>query len=288
MRASSRLVWESERVTRPSAPQRHRYPKDLNRPASRNSGLGARWRTFAGRYGWRAYALPLLTVVSLFAILHPSSHRDQRPAGAAAAPALSTGPASQPAPRTSAASVVPQSSPAKLDRPASSSPAKRLSPLALPPGPSYPTKGDGTFSVLAGSTGVVGKGQLYRYTIEVEHGVTGVDRKAFAAAVVSTLSDRRSWIATGAVALKRVASGPVDFRISLTTPSTVHRMCGYSLPVETSCYAGDYGRVVLNLSRWVRGAQVFAGDLAGYRIYAVNHEGQRAQLPAQLLAVSSG
>lgn len=268
-------------MTRPSARQRQRYPAESDRSVSGRAGRrrspGARWRAFAGRYGWRAYALPLLTIVSLVAIFNPASHRDEQPAGAAAGvpTVLATGPTTSAAPLASASSspsAAPASSQLKASKPATSVPAKPLSPLALPAGPSYATKGNGSFSVVPGSTGVIGKGQLYRYTIEVEHGVSGVEAKEFAAAVVSALSDRRSWIATGAVALKRVDSGPVDFRISLTTPMTVHRMCGYSLPVETSCYAGDYGRVVLNLSRWVRGAQVFAGDLVGYRIYAVNHE----------------
>jgi hypothetical protein len=119
---------------------------------------------------------------------------------------------------------------------------------------------------------VLGKGQLFRFTIDVENGVTGADPKAFAAAVMAALSDRRSWIATGAIALQRVDSGPVDFRISLAAPTTVRSICGYSLKIETSCYAGSVGRVMLNVSRWVRGAQVYAGDLDNYHRYAVNHE----------------
>jgi hypothetical protein len=284
MRATSGPVWESEPVTRPSAPQRQRYPAEADPPvrgrASRRGGFAARWRVFAGRYGWRAYALPLLAVLSLFAIFNPASHRGKHPAGvpAAAQKGLSTSPTTAGAtptagsPASTAGAATAASSQPKLDKPAASAPEKPLSPLALPPGPAYATRGSGQFAIVAGSTGVVGKGQLYRYTVEVEHGATGVDAKAFAAAVVSTLSDRRSWIGTGAVALKRVDSGPVDFRISLTTPATVYQMCGHTLPVETSCYAGDYGRVALNLSRWVRGAQVFDGDLTGYRSYAVNHE----------------
>ena len=53
---------------------------------------------------------------------------------------------------------------------------------------------------------------------------------------------------------------------------TVRNLCGYSQPVETSCYDGGDSRVVLNVARWVRGAKAYASDLATYRIYAVNHE----------------
>jgi hypothetical protein len=43
--------------------------------------------------------------------------------------------------------------------------------------------------------------------------------------------------------------------------------------VETSCYApASDSRVVLNVARWTRGAKAYAGDLATYRLYAVNHE----------------
>jgi hypothetical protein len=89
---------------------------------------------------------------------------------------------------------------------------------------------------------------------------------------MSALSDRRSWTGTGQVRLQRVDSGAVDFHVSLTSIMTVRNLCGYSQPVETSCYDGGDSRVVLNVARWVRGAKAYASDLATYRIYAVNHE----------------
>jgi len=64
----------------------------------------------------------------------------------------------------------------------------------------------------------------------------------------------------------------VDFHVSLVSSMSVRALCGYSLPVETSCYDGGDSRVVLNVARWVRGALVYASDLTTYRIYAVNHE----------------
>ena len=42
--------------------------------------------------------------------------------------------------------------------------------------------------------------------------------------------------------------------------------------METSCFYNDGGRVVLNESRWVRGATPFNGDIGGYRQYLINHE----------------
>jgi hypothetical protein len=125
---------------------------------------------------------------------------------------------------------------------------------------------------------VIGSGTVHRYTIEVEGGITGIDLTAFADTVQQVLSDPKSWTAGKGVALERVDSGPVDFHITLTSSLTVRTLCGYDIPIETSCFCpqGQYGspvnRVVLNDSRWVRGDPAYIGDLSAYRIYMINHE----------------
>lgn len=268
-------------MTRPGARQRERNSAGDGSPAGGPAGPGrgaaSRWRAFAGRYGWRAYALPLLTALSLVVIFNISTDRD-RPAARAetSVPVAPSSVATTPSPQSSRPTAA--SSQRTTSKPATSSPAPTptptptpRSPLALPAGPGFSMSGQGSFSTLPGSSDVLGEGRLYRFTIDVEDGISGADPQEFASAVMSALSDQRSWIATGAVALQRVDSGPVDFRISLTAPLTVRPMCGYSLRMETSCYAGN-GRVAINLSRWVRGAQVFDGDLTNYRRYLVNHE----------------
>ena len=98
------------------------------------------------------------------------------------------------------------------------------------------------------------------------------DGPAFAAVVEQILGNPRSWGAEGRMSFQRVADGPVDFRISLTASLTVRKLCGYTLPFETSCYNGELGRAVINDARWVRGAVAYAGNLAAYRMYVVNHE----------------
>ena len=50
----------------------------------------------------------------------------------------------------------------------------------LPAGPAYTTQGKGTFHILKGTSPKVGTGRLYRYEIEVEDGVTGVDTAQYA------------------------------------------------------------------------------------------------------------
>ena len=234
-------------------------------------------RRFVRRYGWRAYALPILAVVTLVALLtarsqsptHPSANQPAAGGGGAAAassPPVATG-----------------TMPLKSDRPAGKSYQKALTVGALPKGKPYTRAGDGTFRVLKtppGGAAVIGHaangGQPLRYDVEVERGITGIDVHEFSSMVQSVLSDKRSWTGHG-VALQRVDSGPIDFHISLTSSMTVRKLCGYDVPVETSCYAraggaSDVNRVVINDARWVRGAGPYVGDLHAYRIYMINHE----------------
>ena len=112
------------------------------------------------------------------------------------------------------------------------------------------------------------------YTVEVENGFTpdeGDD--AFAAVVDRTLADPRSWTTVKGVTLQRVAADVTpDFRITLASQQTVRGLCGFSVPLESSCYTRAEGRVVLNDARWVRGSLSYGTDLQSYREYAVNHE----------------
>ena len=227
------------------------------------------WHAFAGRYGWRAYALPVLFVITVVALLTVNKSGST---GEAVGPFGST--------HTAASnSAPPQAAPSftlKNDAAHGRINNAVLKAAALPAGPGYTMRGDGTYQVLKGSSPVVGHGQLYRYTVEVENGITGVDLNDYANLVVKTLSDRRSWSGHG-VAVQRVDSGPVDFRVTLVSAITTRSLCGYAIHVETSCYAAaggtsDVNRVVFNISRWTRGSAAYVGDLAAYRIYMINHE----------------
>ena len=238
-------------------------------PRTRRRSVGDTWRDFAHRYGWRAYALPVLVVLTVAALFTTNEvarkvagsnvaapRGPQQAGGGAAGPPLASG------------------SIALKDDQASSSQKinnEVLKAAALPAGPAYTAQGTGTFRILPGTSAPVGSGPLHRYTIEVENGVTGVDLKQFQHLVVTTLADPRSWSGHG-VTLERVDSGPVDFRVSLTSSHTVRNYCGYDIHVETSCFDNKSGRVVLNVSRWVRGSTAYVGDLAAYRIYMINHE----------------
>ncbi|HEY7008254.1 MAG TPA: DUF3152 domain-containing protein, partial [Jatrophihabitantaceae bacterium] len=236
-------------------------------------GFGESVRDFVRRYGWRAYALPVLLIVTVVALLTM-----QDSPGSKSAPRQQAADTATQTPAPSSPPVAPSSIPLKSDQPSAGSYQNPLQTGALPSGAPYAKAGSGTFRVIKGTSKVVGHGPLYRYDVEVENGITGIDTQQFASMVQKTLADPRSWSGHG-VSLQRVDSGPINFHVSLTSSMTVRQYCGYDIHVETSCYAQagsasgvTVNRVVLNDSRWVRGAAPYVGDLNAYRIYMINHE----------------
>jgi hypothetical protein len=231
-------------------------------------------RTFARRYGWRAYAVPVLLIVTVAALMTTSTVRRQNKGGG---PAQAAGGNNSSTPPIAGPHIA-----LKNDALGANVDQKVLKAAALPAGANFTKAGNGTFRVLKGKSGIVGTGQLRRYSIDVENGIAPADLARFETMVVTVLSDRRSWVGHG-VALQRVDSGPIDFHVTLISPMTIRKMCGYDIPVETSCYAPagskpgvDVNRVALNDARWVRGAAAYVGDLNTYRIYMINHENGHA------------
>jgi hypothetical protein len=270
----------------PDGPLRARLDPDApagRRPmtfASRSGppARGGALRRFVRAYGWRAYAIPLLTALTVLCGVDAAN-------GAAAGLPLPLGgggpdtaaPAAQPPPP--GATTAPSGSPAR-PRPtptgiyvddAGGGATRPLPPTALPAGGPYAKTGGGRYDVVPGTSKVYGTGPLQRFTVEVEAGVAE-DGPTFAAAVEGILGNPRSWGAAGRMSFQRVDGGAVDFRVSLTASLSVRTLCGYTLPFETSCYNGELGRAVINDARWVRGAVAYAGNLAAYRAYVVNHE----------------
>lgn len=232
--------------------------------------IGDLVRDFVRRYGWRAYALPVLVVITIVALMT---------AGATAKPNTGTRPqhAASGAQQPAAPPVANGDINLKSDTPGAGAQNTALPSDGLPAGPPYTMQGTGTFRVLPGHSAVIGTGTLHRYTVEVENGISGIDLTQFATMVQTVLSDKRSWAGHGGVALQRVDSGHVDFHVTLTTAMTVRALCGYDIPIETSCFlpAGSgtpVNRVVINDARWVRGDPAYVGDLNAYRVYMINHE----------------
>ncbi|HVU91117.1 MAG TPA: DUF3152 domain-containing protein, partial [Jatrophihabitans sp.] len=195
-------------------------------PRGRRRTVADVWRDFAARYGWRAYALPVLVVLTVAALM-TTTQVTKSPSGPAPVDAAhkavgrdGDGGGGQPVPPVASGSIA-----LKQDDASSSQQVNNeaLKAAALPPGPSYTEKGDGTFRVLKGTSAKVGSGQLFRYSIDVENGVKGVDLAQYQEMVVHTLADPRSWSGHG-VALQRVDSGRIDFHVSLTSSMSVRNL----------------------------------------------------------------
>ncbi|MFP3969596.1 DUF3152 domain-containing protein, partial [Actinomadura fulvescens] len=114
------------------------------------------------------------------------------------------------------------------------------------------------------------QGAVVRYMVEVERRLP-FSAAGFAGEVHRVLNDRRGWGRGRTMRFVRVDRGPVRFRVALSSPSLVDRMCAPLVTGgELSCGRG--GRAVLNARRWGIGAATYGRDLATYREYLVNHE----------------
>jgi hypothetical protein len=217
-----------------------------------------RVRRFVLRHGWRAYAVPLLTIATIAVLLDLALSSPGTQAGAAASTASM--------PVETVESVPP--APAEGD-------AGPSQPPQVVGKETYVETGDGSLSVVDGSSEVYGSGPLQRFIVEVEDGID-VDGAGFAAAVESTLGDPRSWGNGGRMAFQRVgageeATGEFDFKVSLVSPGSMETYCpGVGTGGYTSCRYGD--RAVINLARWATAVPDYEGDIATYRLYVVNHE----------------
>lgn len=239
-----------------------------NRPPRRQYRKQGRIGKILSTYGWRAYAVPILAVLTVLALVFTfgsnpfGQQTPTKDASAEHSPSRNSTPerAIVGAPTKSGDGPVPQAG-------------------LLPNGGAFTERGERSWHVVPGTTGKVGEGrqQEFTYMVAVENGVDmgalGGDQ-AFATMVDRTLADPRSWIHDPNVAFRRIDRGTASFTISLTTPMTTREQCGYTIQLESSCYNGEASseRVIINLARWVRGANSFEGDLTGYRQYAINHE----------------
>ncbi|SFB51387.1 Protein of unknown function [Amycolatopsis marina] len=226
-------------------------------------------RSKLSAYGWRAYALPVLLVLTALVVFDTANDPPQAADGAETTASVGATDSDTGASREPLATENP---PKPVDL--------KIPTAELPEGGKYTQSGKGTWHVVPGKGEKVGKGgELLTYTVEVEDGLdpaTFAGEDAFANSVEQILSNPRGWTGSGDVFLRRVdSSAPEpDFRVSLTSPDTTHRpdMCGFSIQYESSCNLSAKKRVVINLARWVRGAKAFEGDMVGYRQYAINHE----------------
>ena len=234
------------------------YPPD-NHGADRSA-----LARFVDTYGWRAYAIPVLVIVTALVIWSIVNTPSGETVGE-----TSRGPQGIEETTDETRVTVPEL------------PEGQVAITELPPGGPFTEHGKGTFRPVGtpGMTAGEGNEKVVRFSTEVEDGIDtnafGGD-DSFAALVDATLSDPRSWTNNPKFRFEHVsASDDPDLRIQLTSVGTTRETCGNDLGLETSCRIfteQDGDRVILNESRWVRGAAPYNGDLGMYRQYLINHE----------------
>lgn len=213
---------------------------------------------FVRAYGWRAYAVPVLAILTLAALL-TVVQREWSSSGAPVQPGPSTTAAAQPSTKSASAG-------------ASSAEGEHVDPSAPSPTGTFTPAGDGALNILPGNSAVLGTGgPVKTFVIEYEGGAN-IDPTDFASNVEATFADPRSWGAGGQMRFQRVdGSVPFDFRVALVSPDHVESLCpGYGTQGYTSCRFGD--RAVINLARWSVGVPFYDGRLDDYRQYVINHE----------------
>ena len=215
-----------------TAPGRPRANRDQRRQVRKQSWLGR----FLATYGWRAYALPVLVVLTGVVLY-------QTMAGTPVESVVSRSKAPTLGASGTAIIGAPPRGLTEFDA--------SLPTGVLPAGGPFTEAGDKTWHIVPGTSPKVGDGtaKTFVYTVEVEDGVDtssfGGD-EGFARMVTETLSNPKSWTHNPQIAFQRADADTLgakqpDFRVSLTSPATVREGCGYEIELETSCYNPVYG-----------------------------------------------
>jgi predicted Zn-dependent protease len=244
-----------------------RPPAAYDRPQPVREPHG-RVRRFVHRYGWRAYAVPLLTLVTLVTLADLALSSGDPEDTLVRAPSTAAPPSATAEPFLgSIEDNLPDDTADGDAAPSEAPPVEGAQP--------YVEKGAGTVSVVDGTSPVHGSGPLQRFVVEVENDVD-VDVNAFADAVEQTLADPRSWGSGGRMSFQRVgaaeaAAGQYEFKVTLISPGSMEIYCpGVGTGGYTSCRYGE--RAVINLARWATAVPHYDGDIDTYRKYVVNHE----------------
>lgn len=214
------------------------------------------------QWGWRAYAIPVLVVLTVF-ILIDVFKSEEVDFGSDNSVVAEDGDFIGPVPGAGFQGFYEKGQ--------------------LPEGPDFETKSSGEFDDVTVAHPRVGEGKAKQvtYSVEIENNIDVASiggAGAFPATVNAILSDPRGWTANPMYSFEAVPlSKKPTLIVQLATTDTAHELCGNTLELETSCrLAGkseaDPSRVIVNIARWVRGALPFEGDLGLYRQYLINHE----------------
>lgn len=114
------------------------------------------------------------------------------------------------------------------------------------------------------------KKSFYNIGIKVESGLN-LDLNCLSNMVIGILNDPRGWSTIENQSFQIVNSENADLNIVFAKPETVDELC-YPLQTNGIYSCRNEKNVVINMFRWLSGAQDFGTDLSTYRIYLINHE----------------
>jgi len=114
------------------------------------------------------------------------------------------------------------------------------------------------------------KKSFYNIGIKVESGLN-LDPNCLSNMVIGILNDPRGWSTIENQSFQIVNSENADLNIVFAKPETVDELC-YPLQTNGIYSCRNEKNVVINMFRWLSGAQDFGTDLSTYRIYLINHE----------------
>ncbi|QNP68656.1 DUF3152 domain-containing protein [Streptomyces roseirectus] len=157
--------------------------------------------------------------------------------------------------------------------PPSASASASASVSASPsPSVSILERGSGVYRTAPGTGRRTGRGNLWRYKVEIEKDL-GLSLTDTAAEVERILADSRGWTADGRTAFRRVSSGPADFVVRVATPATVDATCAeYGLDTRGELNCNVSHKVMVNLRRWLTATRYYPDDIPAYRALVINHE----------------
>ncbi|MDG4775172.1 DUF3152 domain-containing protein [Solwaraspora sp. WMMD792] len=176
----------------------------------------------------------------------------------------------------------------------SASPSPTPSPTpTVPPDSAIPGSASGSFAAADGAAGRIGIGaRIVTYRVEVEQGIDwgGLEPwtvRRFADRVDGILAASRGWTESGfhpvtdrsvglnraSWSFRRVGGNSYDVRIRLATPQTVDRLCGQVGLTTAGVFSCRFGTtIMINLRRWLQGADGYPVTIDEYQTSVINHE----------------
>ncbi len=112
--------------------------------------------------------------------------------------------------------------------------------------------------------------RFFNISIQVEFGLN-LNLNCLSEMIPGILNDPRGWATVENTSFQIVDKEVADLNIVFASPDTVDELC-YPLQTNGIYSCRNEKNVVINMYRWLSGAEDFNNEIATYRIYLINHE----------------